>query len=242
VSLDLIGASHAYPEAGYQMRSQIRQEHVDYTTGLLYFLGHDAKVPQHIRNEMLLWGLCQDEFQDSGGWPHQLYVREARRMIGRYVMTKANCALSVTVDDGIAQGSYAIDSHGVQRYINNNGWARNEGGFLKYPAGQMLPYDIPYRAITPKENECRNLIGPGCISASHVAYSSVRMEPVFMMTGEAAGRAAAMAAEAGIAVQEIDVSLLQTYLASGYIAPPAAMEIAIAKAAQVDSILTDNEE
>jgi hypothetical protein len=161
-------------------------------------------------------------------------------MIGRYVMTEANCALSVTVDDGIAQGSYAVDSHGVQRYVDDNGWARNEGGFYQYPAGQMAPYDIPYRAITPKANECQNLIVASCVSASHVAYSSVRMEPVFMMMGEAAGRAAAMAAEAGIAVQEIDVALLQTYLATGYIVPHANMEITIANEAQVDLILSDN--
>ena len=140
-------------------------------------------------------------------------------MIGRYVMTEANCALQLTVDDGIAQGSHAIDSHGVQRYLSNEGWVFNEGGVNYYPTGQAAPYDIPYRAITPIESECRNMIVPVCLSSSHVAFASLRMEPVYMMTGEAAGRASAMAALAGVGVQEIDVAMLQTYIHTGYVYP-----------------------
>lgn len=204
-STDLVGGSWNYPEADYATRSAIIQTHIDFTKGLLYFLGHDAGVPAWLRSEMLALGWTKGEFTDNGGFPWQLYVREARRMIGEYVMTEHNCKGQTNVTDGVTMASYPMDSHEVER-LAIHGAARNEGnmGVVGYP-----PYPIAYHALTPKRTECTNLLVPVCLSASHVGYASIRMEPVFMGTGEVCGAAAAMAIDANTSVQEVNVSALQ---------------------------------
>jgi hypothetical protein len=208
VSTDHIGANWDYPDADYIRRAEIWQDHRDYQQGLIYFLGHDERVPEKIRAEMLTWGFCKDEFLDTGGWPHQLYVREARRMVSDYVMTEHDCLGRTTIEDGIAYASYAIDSHNCQRIVVD-GMVRNEGN--TYISG-FPPYPVSYRAIIPKRVEVKNVIVPVCLSASHSVYGSIRMEPVFMVLGQASGLAASMAINENKPVQEIDVTKLQNEL------------------------------
>ncbi len=208
VSTDYIGGNWDYPEADYEQREQIWQEHKTYQQGLIYFLGHDERVPKKIRDEMQKWGLCKDEFLDTGGWPHQLYIREARRMIGEYVMTEHNCFGKEDVDDGIALSSYNLDSHNCQRIVVD-GMVRNEGNIS---ISGFEPYAVSYRSITPKRDEANNLLVPVALSASHSIYGSIRMEPTFMALGQSAALAASMAIENEIIVQEIDVQKLQQEL------------------------------
>ena len=207
-STDYIGASWQYPEGNYAKRDQIWQAHVDYTKGLLYYLAHDEQVPPELRAEMNNWGLPKDEFQDSGYWPPQLYIREARRMIGEFVMTQKDIQTELSKADAIGMGSYNSDSHNVQRFANAAGEAENEGD-MQVP---VQPYQIPYRIIVPKRGQVTNLLVPVCFSASHVAYSSLRMEPQYMILGQAAGIAAAMSIEGNLDVQNIPVQLLQKRL------------------------------
>jgi len=209
-STDFIGASWNYPEADNATRAAIVQAHVDYTKGLLYFLGHDPGIPGSLRAEMLQLGWAKNEFRDNGGFPWQLYVRESRRMIGEYVMTEHNCRGQVTVPDGVTQASYPIDSHNSER-LAVNGMARNEGDVQ---VKGLPPYSIAYHALTPKRAECTNLLVPVCLSASHIGYASIRTEPVFMGTGAVCGAAAAMAIDANTAVQTLNVSDLQHKLSS----------------------------
>jgi len=224
VSTDHIGGNWAYPESDPAGRAAIRQDHVDYTRGLFHFLATDARVPATIQRETREWGLCRDEFMDGGGWPPQLYVREARRMVGAYVMTQMDCEGKRVIADAIAMGSYTLDSHHCQR-IARDGAAHNEGDVQI----SVKPYPIAYRAITPKPGECKNLLVPVCLSASHAAHGSIRMEPVFMALGQAAGLAACRALEEGAEVQGIDLARLQASLkAAGqvleYQPPPAGRE------------------
>jgi len=205
-STDYIGESWEYPEASYERRAEIEKEHENYLKGLFYFIGHSERVPKKFRDEMLAYGYPKDEFTDNGGWPFQLYVREARRMVGEYVMTEHNWYRREVVDDGIAIGSYGMDSHNVQRVVIN-GMVKNEGDVQVWTG--VAPYPISYRCMLPKKGECTNLVVPVCVSASHIAYGSIRMEPVFMMMGEAAGMAAAMADEGQKPLHEIDVPTLQ---------------------------------
>ena len=207
-STDYLGASWAYPNASYEMRDRIRQAHRDYTAGLLYFLANNAQVPAGTRKEMNRWGLCKDEFTDNGNWPFQLYVREARRMVGEFVMTQKDLQTEVRKPDAIGMGSYNSDSHNVVRIVDSNGFVRTEGN-MEVP---VKPYQIPYRIMLPKRGEAANLLVPVAFSASHVAYSSVRMEPQYMMLGQAAGDAAAMAVRGKRAVQEIDTGALRAAL------------------------------
>jgi hypothetical protein len=199
-STDYIGKNYDYPEGDYETRERIWQDHKDYVMGMMYFLANDPQVPEDLRAEMNTWGLAKDEFTDNGNWPHQLYVREARRMVGEHVMTQKDIQEERTKPDAIGMGSYNSDSHNVQRFENAQGFAENEGD-MQVP---VKPYQIPYGTILPRRGECANLLVPVCCSASHVAYSTVRMEPVFMITAEAAAVAAKMAIEAGKAVQDID--------------------------------------
>jgi len=208
VSTDFIGHNWSYPDGDYATRARIWNEHLIYTQAFLHFLATDQRVPAKVRSDMAAWGLCKDEFQDTGGWPHQMYVREARRMIGRYVVTQHDCEHKTSIDDSIGLAAYNMDSHNCQRVVQH-GVARNEGDVQVAPAA---PYSISYRAITPKTEECRNLLVPVCLSASHIAYGSIRMEPVFMLLGQSAGVAAQMAVEKRSSVQEIDVKALQTRL------------------------------
>ncbi|HTR28413.1 MAG TPA: FAD-dependent oxidoreductase [Puia sp.] len=204
-STDMIGMNYDYPNASYAQREKIWQAHADYTKGLLYFLGHDPRVPQPLRNEMLQWGYPKDEFVATGHWSPQLYIREARRMRGEYVMTQANCQGIATVTDGIGLAAYTMDSHNCERLVVN-GMAKNEGDVQ---IGGFGPYPVSYRSITPKASECTNLLVPVCLSATHIAYGSIRMEPVFMVLAESAALAAHLAITADRNVQGVDVGRLQ---------------------------------
>jgi hypothetical protein len=207
-STDYIGKNYGYPEGSYAERARIWKDHEDYQKGFYYFLAHDPRVPKPLQEEVRQWGLAKDEFVDTGHWPNQLYVREARRMIGDFVATQKDLQNERTKADVIGMGSYNSDSHNVQRFVNEKGFVENEGN-VEVP---VQPYQIPYRILLPKKAEAVNLLVPVCFSASHVAYSSLRMEPQYMIIGHAAGVAAAMAAKSGSAVQDIDVPALQKQL------------------------------
>lgn len=208
VSTDFIGQSWAYPGAGYDERRKIWLAHLAYTHGLIHFLSTDSRVPEDVRKEMGAWGFCKDEFTDTGGWPHQLYIREARRMVSDYVVTQSVCEHKTTVDDSIGLASYNMDSHNCQRIVRN-GVVRNEGDVQAPPAG---PYPVSYRAITPRKQECENLLAPVCLSATHIAYGSIRMEPVFMVLGQSAALAACLALQARSSVQEVNGDVLHQRL------------------------------
>jgi len=203
-STDYIGGSCAYPEASYAERAKIWQAHYDYTAGFQYFLAHDPQVPKPLQNEMNKWGLAKDEFIDTANWPPQLYVREARRMIGAYVMTQKDVQTEVSKPDPVGMGSYGIDSHNLQRVVSQEGFVTNEGD-TQVPS---QPYQIPYRILEPKRQEVQNLLVPVCVSASHVAYGTLRMEPQYMIMGQAAGVAAKLAIANHQAVQDIDTTEL----------------------------------
>ena len=207
-STDFIGRNWEYPEAGYARRDSIRREHELYQKGLLHFVASDPRVPETLREEMRSWGYCPDEFLDTGGWPHQLYVREARRLVGEYVMTEHNARGSEVAPDAVGMAAYTMDSHNAQRVVVN-GMVKNEGNV---EVGGFPPYPISYRSLTPRREEVGNLLVPVALSASHIAYGSIRMEPVFMVLGQAAAVAASMAIDANVAVQEIDVAALQEEL------------------------------
>lgn len=209
ISTDYIGGNWGYPDATYAERAEIVQDHYDYTAGFFYFLGNDPSVPKELRDEMNLWGLAKDEFQDTNNWPRQLYVRESRRMVGEYVMSQADIQTSRTKPDSIGMGSYNSDSHNVQRFMNADGFAENEGDMQV----KVKPYEIPYRIMLPKKGEVDNLLVPVGMSASHVAYSTVRMEPQYMILGQAAGVAAAMASKNDSAVHDVDTDKLGKRLA-----------------------------
>ena len=212
LSTDMIGANHDYPNASYARRAEIIRDHELYTKGFFYFIGHDPRMPKHLRDEMLQWGYPKDEYANNEHFSHQLYIREARRMVGDYVMTQANCEGKAIVTDGIGMAAYTMDSHNCQRLVvEKDGVAmvRNEGDVQ---VGGFGPYPISYRALLPKATDCTNLIVPVCLSASHIAYGSIRMEPVFMVLGQTAGLAAAQAIDERKAVQQIDVARLQRTL------------------------------
>ena len=208
-STDYIGKNYAYPEASYDERRAIIKEHEDYQKGLMWFLSYDPRVPEDVRERMSQWGLAKDEFTDNGHWPHQIYVREARRMVSDFVMTENHLRSKTQTPETIGMGSYNMDSHNVQRYVDENGHARNEGDIQVNPGG---PYPISYRAIVPKAKEATNLIVPVCLSSSHIAYGSIRMEPVFMILGQSAAIAAALAIENNSSVQMVDYEIMKKIL------------------------------
>jgi len=213
LSTDMIGANWTYPDASYEEREQIIRAHEDYTKGFFYFIGHDPRIPKHLRDEMLRWGYPKDEYVDNDHFSHQLYIREARRMVGAYVMTQANCEGKATVSDGIGLAAYTMDSHNCQRLVvtdaTGKSMVRNEGDVQ---VGGFPPYPISYRALVPQAGQASNLLVPVCLSATHIAYGSIRMEPVFMVLGQTAGAAAVQAIEEGVAVQQLDVARLQRTL------------------------------
>lgn len=213
VSTDFIGANHAYPEADYEERENIFQNHVSYQQGLMWCLANDLDVPAPIREAMSEWGLCRDEFQPTGGWPHALYIREARRMVSEVVMHEGHCLGREVVEDPIALGAYNMDSHNCRRLIHD-GRLWNEGDVQ---VGVPQPYGIAYRSIVPAEGECANLIVPFCLSASHVAFGSIRMEPVFMGLGQVSAIAAALSIQDGVSVQQIEYSRLRTQLEKAHL-------------------------
>ena len=207
-STDHIGASWDYPDADYATRARIWQDHVEYVQGLFYFLANDPRVPPSLQAEANTWGLAKDEFLDTAHWPHQMYIREARRMTGAYVQIQADLQTQRTKPESIGMGSYNSDSHHVQRIATADGAVENEGD-MQVPVDA---YEIPYPVLTPKPAECENLLVSACFSASHVAYSSMRMEPQYMILGHAAGVAAVQAIRGGTSVQGIDVDTLRKTL------------------------------
>jgi len=207
-STDYIGKNYEYPEGSYAVRARIWQDHIDYQQGFYYFLANDPRVPAELQAEMREWGLAKDEFTDTGHWPNQLYVREARRMTGDFVASQKDLQTERTKPDVIGMGSYNSDSHNVQRHISPAGIVLNEGN-VEVP---VQPYQIPYRILTPRSSEVENLLVPVCFSASHVAYSSLRMEPQYMILGHAAGVAAGLAVSNGVSVQKVPIAALQKTL------------------------------
>jgi hypothetical protein len=209
ISTDFIGQNYDWANADYAKRAEIFARHLSYQQGLLWSLAHHPRVPKKIRDHFQRFGPAKDEFQSHGHWPHQLYVREARRMVSDYVMTQHDCQGRREVDDAIGLAAYTMDSHHTQRYVDEHGHVRNEGDV---EIGGFPPYPISYRSIRPKKSECKNLLVPICLSASHIAYGSIRMEPVFMVLGQSAAMAAVQAIEKKIAVQDIDIDELQKRL------------------------------
>jgi hypothetical protein len=210
-STDFIGQNYEYPEADYETRARIVARHLRYQQGLMWTLANHPRVPDAIRHEVARWGMTRDEFVEGDGWQTQLYVREARRMIGEYVMTQHNCQGRERVDDAVGLAAYTMDSHNTQRYINAEGFVRNEGNV---EVGGFPPYPISYRAMTPRRSECENLLVPVCLSASHIAYGSIRMEPVFMVLGQSAATAAALAIDDQVPVQGVNYPKLRARLAA----------------------------
>jgi hypothetical protein len=213
-STDNIGMNHDYPEASYERRREIVAEHRAYQQGLMWFLSHDERVPEEVRTRMAQWGLPRDEFADNGHWSHQIYVREARRMVGADVMTEHHTLSKRPVERPVGMGSYTLDSHNVRRYVvpaaaGKPASVQNEGDIgVKVPK----PYAIGYGCLVPRREECVNLLVPVALSASHIAYGSIRMEPVFMILGQSAATAAALAARADGVVQDVPYEALRERL------------------------------
>lgn len=208
-STDNIGMNYDYPEAGYERRREILREHETYQQGWLYFIANDPRVPADVQQAMRRWGLPKDEFKDNGGWPHQIYVREARRMIGHFVMTENELLKKRPTPESVGMGSYTIDSHNVQRYITPEGYVQNEGDIGVPTNG---PYEIAYGALVPKKGQGDNLLVPICVSSSHIAFGSIRMEPVFMILGQSAATAAVLALEKDCPVQDVPYADLRERL------------------------------
>ncbi len=208
-STDNIGMNYEYPEGSYEKRREIIKEHRDYQQGLMYFIANDPSIPNTVREAMSKWGLAKDEFMDNGNWPHQIYVRESRRLIGEFVMTEHETLGKKPIAQPVGMGSYTMDSHNVQRYVKPDGYVQNEGDIgVKVPH----PYQIDYRSLIPKKSECQNLLVPVCVSSSHIAFGSIRMEPVFMILGHSAAAAASMAIDQNIAVQDLAYTDLRAQL------------------------------
>lgn len=210
-SSDYIGMNYDYPEASYERRREIVEDHINYQKGLLYFVSTDERVPEEVRNRMQNWGLAKDEFTDNGNWPYQLYVREARRMVGAYVTTENEVLGKVNVPDPVGMGSYTLDSHNVQRFVTEEGYVQNEGDVGVKPS---KPYHIAYGSIIPVKEECENLLVPVCVSSSHIAFGSIRMEPVFMILGQSAAAAAVLAIDNKTSVQDVPYEQLKQVLLS----------------------------
>lgn len=209
ISTDYIGMNHSYVEADYPTRAKLFRAHEIYQKGLIWTVQNHPRVPEEIRAFYRPWGLPLDEFTDSGHWPPQLYIREARRMMGDYVITENIVARKIPVADGVGLGSYAMDSHHTQYCVGADGCVRTEGGFY---LPLKAPYSISYRTMLPKKAECMNLLVPICVSATHAAYGSVRMEPVFMILGQSAATAACLALDRGVAPADLPYAALRGQL------------------------------
>jgi hypothetical protein len=211
VNSDFIGGNYGWPDGTYEERQSIYLDHIEYQQGLFYFLANDSRLPAMVRECTSSWGLSADEFTDSDNWPPQLYIREARRMISELVITEHECLGRLHGEDPVGYATYRMDSHNCKR-VAHAGRVVNEGNVEVAP---LQPIPVPYKAICPRRRECANLLVPVCLSASHIAYGSVRMEPVFMVLGESAGTAAALAIDKshGI-VQDLSYSDLAPALES----------------------------
>lgn len=211
VGFDNIGMNWDYPDASYERRKEIINDHVQYQKGLLYFITTDKRIPAAIREKMNEWGLAKDEFADNGNWPYNIYVRESRRMKGEYVMTENDVFGKRTGPRPIGMGSYTMDSHNVQRYVTSEGFVQNEGDIGVTPE---RPYQIDLGCILPKKEDCTNLIVPVCVSCTHIAFGSIRMEPVFMILGQSAGTIASMAIDRKKSIYDISYDEIKTKLES----------------------------
>ncbi len=241
-STDNIGYNYDFPEASYAEREKILAEHEQYQKGLMWTLANHPRVPEQIRKGMEPWGLAADEFTETGNWPHQIYVREGRRLIGEYVTTELDCRRVRVAEDSVGLGSYNMDSHNVQRYVTADGHVQDEGDVQVSPGG---PYVVSYRSIVPKKSECDNLLVPVCLSSSHIAYGSIRMEPVFMVLGQSAATAASMAIDADLAVQDVPYShLRERLLEDGQVLdlPPAAKPKVLITSDKLPGIVIDDQE
>ena len=210
-SFDNIGMNYDYPESGFERRKEIIEEHIAHQKGLLYFIANDRRIPPEVRNEMNKWGYSKDEFNDNGNWPYNIYVREARRMKGEYIMTENDVLGKRKVPHSIGYGSYNLDSHNTQRYVREDGFTENEGDVELSPG---KPYQIDLGSIMPKQEECRNLLVSVCVSSSHIAYGSIRMEPVFMILGQTAGTVASMALEKRKSIYSLSYEEIKSQLES----------------------------
>jgi hypothetical protein len=241
-STDMIGENYDYANADYETRKKITKKHENYIKGFLYFLGNDPRVPEHLRKEMKKWGYPKDEYNDNQHFSPQMYVREARRMVSDYIMTEHHCEGRETANDGVGMAAYTMDSHNCQRIViekDGKKMVMNEGDVQQGLAG-LPPYPISYRSIVPKVIECNNLLVPICLSASHIAYGSIRMEPVFMVLGQSAGLAASMAIDNNKKIQEIDIKKLQTELKINPLANKSQAEILVDNS-DVNAIKLDGE-
>ncbi|MHC4876542.1 MAG: FAD-dependent oxidoreductase [Planctomycetota bacterium] len=241
-STDNLGMNYDYPEASYARREEIIREHEVYQKGLMWTLANHSRVPQQVRDWMSRWGLAKDEFVDNGNWPHQLYIREARRMVSDYVATELDCRRVRKCRDSVGLGSYNMDSHNVQRYVTPDGYAENEGDVQESPGG---PYLISYRSIVPKCGEAQNLLVPVCVSSSHIAYGSIRMEPVFMILGQSAATAAVQAIDCKCSVQDVEYAALRTQLLKdGQVLdlPPGMKPKRLLRKSTIDGVVVDDED
>jgi FAD dependent oxidoreductase len=209
VSTDFIGQNYKYADASYEEREQIIRAHESYQKGLMWTLENHKRVPQKVRDEMAKWGLAKDEFTDNGNWPHQIYVREARRLVSDYVMTEHDCRRTRPTPEPVGMGSYNMDSHNCARYVTPDGLVQNEGDVQVSPGGA---YQVSYKSIVPKVGECPNLLVPVCVASSHIAYGSIRMEPVFMVLGQSAATAACLAIDDKVDVQKVQYAKLKERL------------------------------
>lgn len=205
---DFVGRNWAYPEASYEERAAIVEAHRTYQMGLMWFLQNDPRVPADAREIVTGWGLPADEYTDNGHWPFQMYVREARRMVSDYVMTEHDCLRWVDTPEPVVIAGNPMDSHGIARFIDADGYLRVEGYFIE----GVPPYPISYRSIVPRESEASNLLVPVCLSASHSAFGSIRMEPIFMALGQVAATAAVQAIAGDKSVQDVEYDRLRARL------------------------------
>ena len=208
-STDFIGQNYDYPEASYEEREKIVERHRNYQQGLMWSLAYHPRIPKKVRDVVSTWGTCKDEYEREDGWQGQLYIREARRMISDYVMTQKNCERLVLAEDPVGMGAYGMDSHNIKRYVDVNGFVKNEGNVEAHGAS---PYPISYKSIVPKKSEVNNLFAPACLSATHIAFGSIRMEPVFMVLGQSAAIAASIAIDKNYNVQDIPYKELEAEL------------------------------
>ena len=239
-STDYLGANYHYPDADYAGRAAIIRDHEDYQKGLMWSLANHPRVPESIRREMAKWGLAKDEFIDSGNWPHQLYIREARRMVSDYVVSELDCRRVRIAEDSVGLGSYNMDSHNVRRFVTAEGYVQNEGDLQVSPGG---PYLISYRAIVPAHHQVRNLSVPVCLSSTHIAYGSIRMEPVFMILGQSAATAAVLAMETNVDLQSLPyASLRERMLQDGQVLdlPPNAVRKELISKASLPGLVLDD--
>lgn len=211
-SIDYVGGNPHYPAASPEQRRRIWLDHENYQKGFFWFLAHDPRVPAELREEVNSWGLARDEFPENGHYPPQLYIRESRRMLGAHVTTEHDILKEKTKPDSMGMGSFVLDSHWVQRYVTHDGFVRVEGHLDESISLARAPYQIAYRSLTPKPAQATNLLVPVCLSATHVAICTIRMEPVYMVLGHSAGVAAVMALRSGQAVQEVDIPALRRKL------------------------------